>query len=108
MRIVNRRAFLRQVLGSTALVGLVSQLSLSQEDELNSELGLALTVWKKNETSSPYIYIDKIIKDGVELKKVIQEEFLKSNVLEVDGLILSKLEVAFLASLALEKVNTKI
>jgi len=104
MSIDNRRTFLKQAIGSTALVGLACQLPFYLDSETISELDLALKVWEKNETSTPYMYIDKAISDETDLKKVIQEEFLSSMVLEVNGLVLSKLEVAFLAAVAIEKV----
>jgi len=106
MRIANRRGFLKQIIGSTALVGLACQLSLSFKDAITSELRGALSVWRENETTPPYLYIDNAVADGVNLKQIIQEEFLNSIVLEVNGLVLSKLEVAILAAIALENGNT--
>lgn len=104
MSIDNRRTFLKQAIGGTVLIGLASQLSFSFDDEITSELALALSVWKENETSTPSMYINKKMMHESDLKKIIQEEFSNLMVLEVNGLVLSKLEVAFLAALAIEKV----
>jgi hypothetical protein len=105
MNLGNRRAFLKQTLGITALVAIAYQLPFSTKETLTSELLSALTVWKNHETALPQTYIDSAMTKTKEVKEIIQEEFLNKKILSVNGLVLSKFEVAFLAAIALEQAK---
>ncbi len=62
---------------------------------------LALKTWQKSEDICPALYIEQIGISQVNYKYIQKNQFVAGEIIELDGLVLSKYEVAGLANIAL-------
>lgn len=73
-------------------------MSMTNEHASNDEMRLALEqAWNAEENEKPEVYLhDKnLLSKGADIKSAVIDDLNSENVLSVDGLILSKTEVAF-------------
>jgi hypothetical protein len=90
------------VLPLTALsIPLLSTVNNTFTNPTNKLFDMALKTWKKTEVISPATYIEKLQLNKENYKATQIREFAEGNILELDGLILSKSEVASLANIAI-------
>jgi len=104
---MDRRKLLK-IMASLPL--LMTYQSLSKTENRNydnsvlNELKKAQIVWEKSEKCCPIQFINKlsisVINDQTLLRAQISNEFKKNEVVDINGLIVSKTEAALLASLS--------
>ena len=102
---INRRGAMK-LLGGGSLFAVLGSKSHTSFNSLQiDELYSSLKAWRKTEKMEPECYLDlNCNKDEHDsLDSLIVEEFKASKVLNVNGLVLSKIEVAFLAAVAKNK-----
>jgi len=107
MQRMDRRKLLK-IMASLPL--LMTYQSLSKTENRNydnsvlNELKKAQIVWEKSEKCCPIQFINKlsisVINDQTLLRAQISNEFKKNEVVDINGLIVSKTEAALLASLS--------
>ena len=105
-----RRAFIRSVLFSPVLLYLAGKSSIAGESkdnhfvhsELSEELIRAYIAWEEKFTEKPIEYLSgKNLVDSFstgEISYHSKNDFANGNTLEVEGLVLSKTETAFILS----------
>ncbi len=64
-------------------------------------LNLALCTWQQNENICPTEYVAGLNINKSNLNEIQVSEFITGNTMELDGLVLSKSEVASLASISI-------
>jgi hypothetical protein len=67
----------------------------------HEQFNLALKTWQKSESICPATYIEKIGVNKLNYKNIQIDQFVAGEIMELDGLVLSKCEVAGLANIAL-------
>ena len=100
---INRRGAMK-LLGGGSLFAVLGSKSHASFNSLQiDELYSSLKAWRKTEEIEPEHYLDLNCNEHDSLDSLIVEEFKASKVLKVNGLVLSKIEVAFLAAVAKNK-----
>jgi hypothetical protein len=95
-----------KLLGGGSLFAVLGSRSHASSNSLKiDELYSSLEVWRKTEEIEPEHYLDLNCNENDSLNSLIVEEFKASKVLKVNGLVLSKIEVAFLAAVAKKKLK---
>jgi len=64
-------------------------------------LNLALRTWQETQSICPALYVEKLNLNKTNFKDIQTNEFIAGKTIELEGLVLSKSEVASLANIAL-------
>lgn len=114
MPVFNRRAFVKSFLFSPVLLYITSKSSIAStstrnhfvHSNLNAELIRAYIAWEEKFTQKPIEYLgSKNLVNPLSTREIFyhsKNDFTSGNTLEIDGLVLSKTETAFILSLYFE------
>lgn len=80
---------------------LLAGIDKKQPNSTHELFYLALETWQKSENMCPASYIQQLGVNKFNYKEIQKNQFIAGEVIECDGLVLSKCEVASLASIAL-------
>ncbi|NQY86754.1 MAG: hypothetical protein HRT51_03235 [Colwellia sp.] len=86
---------------TTISAPLLAGLGYKHPTSTHELFNLALKTWQKSEDICPASYIEQIGINKVNYKYIQKNQFIAGEILELDGLVLSKCEVASLANIAL-------
>jgi len=100
----SRRKLLKalSVLSATTISApLFAGLGYTSPNSAHEQFNLALKTWQKSEGICPASYIEQIGINKDNYKYIQKNQFIAGEIIELDGLVLSKCEVASLANIAL-------